>query len=217
MMEELRGVMCTTTMHPTTGTTNKFQDINGVMNNITQTNDKERNNTAFNEAETLPDLVLDNNMTLNEANTMEDEDDAADALLQLSRSDTIPDDTGDNELPIGTLPVDAAPVPITLGKQDVLTAIENFKQSNGITTDKTNDQNTPDFPKSDNNENFDEGVDKKNPDKSPEHPSASEVSPPASPVKGSLVIIKYGIWQKQIINACTNAQGAANEKTVLRS
>ena len=43
-------------------------------------------------------------------NTTEDEDEAAEALLQLSKSDTIPDD--DPELPLGVLLVDAAPVPI---------------------------------------------------------------------------------------------------------
>ena len=85
--------------------------------------------------ETLPDPVLPDNMTFNDANTMEDEDEAAEALLQLSKSDTLPDD--DSELPLGVLPVDAVPVPITLGNQDVLNAIENFKQTNRETDRRT--------------------------------------------------------------------------------
>ena len=68
----------------------------------------------------------------------------AEALLQLSKSDTIPDE--DPELPLGVLPVDAAPVLITLGNQDVLDAIENFKQSNGgtgVTSDNSDSKNMP--------------------------------------------------------------------------
>ena len=99
--------------------------VNGVMKNYTQTPNI---NAEQNEPETLPDLVLNENSTVNEANTTEDEDEAAEALLQLSKSDILPEE--DTELPLGVLPVDAAPVPINLGNQDVLNAIENFKQNN---------------------------------------------------------------------------------------
>ena len=56
----------------------------------------------------LPDRVSPQNIpsALTDANTTEDEDEAAEALLQLSKSDTIPED--DTELPLGVLPVDAA-------------------------------------------------------------------------------------------------------------
>ena len=72
---------------------------------------------------TLPDLVSNTtkptaNLDQMEANTTEDEDDAIEVLLQLSKSmDVIPDEQ--TELPLGTPPVDAAPIPITLGNQDV--------------------------------------------------------------------------------------------------
>ena len=60
----------------------------------------------------------------------------------------------DTELPLGVLPVDAAPVLITLGNQDVLNAIENFKQSNGVTgvTPNNDDSETLGDAKPDNNE-----------------------------------------------------------------
>ena len=104
-------------------------DIKGITKNNTQTTNSEVNDVEHNKSEILLDLVVNNVVTTNEVNTTEDEDEAAEALLQLSKSDTIPDE--DPELPLGVLPVDAAPVPITLGKQDVLNAIENFKQTNG--------------------------------------------------------------------------------------
>ena len=92
--------------------------VNGVTKNSTQTPNIDVSNAEQNEPETLPDLVLNENSAVNEANTTEDEDEAAEALLQLSKSDILPDE--DTELPLGVLPVDAAPVPITLGNQDVL-------------------------------------------------------------------------------------------------
>ena len=79
---------------------------------------------------------------MNEVNTTEDEDEAAEALLQLSKSDMLSED--DTELPLGVLPVDAAPVPITLGNQDVLNAIEkNFKQTNCDTGTGSNNSDDP--------------------------------------------------------------------------
>ena len=96
--------------------------VNGIMKNYTQTPNSDVSNAEQNEPETLPDLVLNENSTVNEANTTEDKDEAAEALLQLSKSDSLPDK--DTELPLGVLPVDAAPVPITLGNQDVLKLIE---------------------------------------------------------------------------------------------
>ena len=127
-------------------------DVKGIMKNYTQTTNSEVNDAEHNESEILLDLVLNNNGTLNKVNTTEDEDEAAEALLQLSKSDTIPDE--DPKLPLGVLPVNAAPVPITLGKQDVLNAIENFKQTNGETrATPDNSVNTNlDGPKKDNNE-----------------------------------------------------------------
>ena len=81
------------------------------------------------EPETLPDLVPTQNIpsAFTDNNTTEDEDEAAEALLQLSKSDTILEDV--TELPLGVLPVDAAPVPIALGNEDILNAIENFKNT----------------------------------------------------------------------------------------
>ena len=112
---ELNGVTSNSTMQLTNELKTRNTDINGVMENATQTGNSEGNDAVHIEAETLPDLVLTNNMTLNEANTTEDQDEAAEALLQLSKLDTIPDDSP--ELPLGVLPVDVAPVPITLGNQ----------------------------------------------------------------------------------------------------
>ena len=132
--------------------------VNGVMKNYTQTPNI---NAEQNEPETLPDLVLNENSTVNQANTTEDEDEAAEALLQLSKSDSLPDE--DTELPLGVLPINAAPVPITLGNQDVLNAIENFKQSNGETgiTPNNNVPKTPGDAKQDNNKKENNNKDKK--------------------------------------------------------
>ena len=107
--------------------------------------------TADNEPsdETLPDLAspalmfpINDNL---ENNITEDEDDAAEALLQLSQTDMIMDD--ETKLPLGTLPVDTAPVPIVLGNQDVLNAIENLKQSetgnNTTNLEKDTEQSEP--------------------------------------------------------------------------
>ena len=146
---ELNGVMNNSTMQLTEELKMRNMDVNGVTENVTQTTHSEVNDADHIKAETLPDLVLTNNVTLNEANTTEDEDEdeAAEALLQLSKSDTIPDE--DPELPLGVLPVDAAPLPITLGNQDVLNAIENFKQTNGetgVTPNNSDNKKVPDDP-----------------------------------------------------------------------
>ena len=139
--------------------TNDGTELNGVTNNI-QTTDTKPNESNIKgvtddrtqvttgvqigdgtspdvdqtEPETLPDLVSTQNIpsAYTDTNTTEDKDEAAEALLQLSKSDTIPED--DIELPLGVLPVDAAPVPITLGNEDVLNAIENFKNTESETT-----------------------------------------------------------------------------------
>ena len=123
-------------------------------------------------------------------NTTEDEDEAAEALLELSKSDILPEE--DTELPLGVLPVDAAPVSITLGNQDILNAIENVKQNNGETGTASNNDNpkTPEDAKQDNNEKENKNKDKR--DKT-EPQSAPESSPPTSPAKGNLVIVKHGI------------------------
>ena len=178
----------------------------------------------MNDAETLPDLVLPNNMTLNEANTTEDEDEAAEALLQLSKSDTLPDD--DSELPLGLLPVDVAPVPITLGEQDILNAIENFKQDNGITSQNTSlngvtatvvsDQNALEIPKGDNSKKENNDNDKKKTEETIEKQSGSEPTPPTSPTKGSLVIIKHGIWRKRITKRTYNCMRCDKRKNRTR-
>ena len=120
----INGVTYNSITKATEGSKEGPNDVNGIPENTTQMVNNEEN-------ETLPDLVLTNNMAVNEANTTEDEDEVTEALLQLSKSDTIPDE--ESELPLGVLPVDAAPVPITLGNQDVLDVIENFKQSNNGT------------------------------------------------------------------------------------
>ena len=190
---ELNGVMNNSTMQLTNELKTRNTDVNAVMENTTQTGDCEVNDAVYIEAEMLPDLVLTNNMTLNKANTTEDEDEAAEALLQLSKSDTISDD--DPKLPLGVLPVDAAPVPITLGNQDVLNAIENFKQTNGktgVTTNNSDNKNVPDDLKND-NEKENKNKNKKDKSEITEHQSAPESSPPTSPTKGSLVIVKHGI------------------------
>ena len=166
-------------------------EVNGVTKNYTQTSNSEVSNAEQNKPETLPDLVLNENSTVSEANTTEDEDEAAAALLQLSKSVSLPDE--DTELPLGVLPVDAAPVPITLGNQDVLNAIENFKQTNGetgVTSDNSDNTKMPDVSKKDNNKKENNNKDKKD---NSEPQSTPESSPPTSPAKGSLVIVKHGI------------------------
>ena len=164
--------------------------VNGVMKNSMQTPTSDMSNAEQNKPETLPDLVLNENSTVNEVNTTEDEDEAAEALLQLSKSDTLPDE--DTELPLGVLPVDAAPVLITLGNQDVLNAIENFKQNNGETgiTPNNNDPKTSGDAKQNNNEKENNNKNKKD---NTEPQSAPESSPLTSPAKGNLVIVKHGI------------------------
>ena len=164
--------------------------LNGVMKNSMQTPNIDVSNAEQNEPETLPDLVLNENSAVNEANTTEDEDKAAEALLQLSKSDILPEE--DTELPLDVLPVDAAPVLINLGNQDDLNAIENFKQNNVETGISSNndDPKTPGDTKQDNNEKENKNKDKKD---NTEPQSTPESSPPTSPAKGNLVIIKHGI------------------------
>ena len=145
---KLNGVTNSSTMQLTEELKMRHMNINGITESVTQSTNSEVNDTEHIEAKTLPDLVVTNNVTLNEANTTEDEDEAAEALLQLSKLDTIPDE--DPELPLGLLPVDAAPVPITLGNQDVLNAVENFKQTNGetgVTPDNSDNKKVLDKPK----------------------------------------------------------------------
>ena len=80
--------------------------LNGVTKNYMQTSNSDVSNAKQNEAETLLDLVLNENSAVNEANTTEDNDEAAEALLQLSKWDSLANE--DTELPLGVLPVDAA-------------------------------------------------------------------------------------------------------------
>ena len=186
---ELKGVMTNDDIPLATQQETDTAEINGIMTTPMQ------NNPEQNEPETLPDLVLNENSVVNEVNTTEDEDEVAEALLQLSKSDILPED--DTELPLGVLSIDAAPVPITLGNQDVLNAIENFKQTNGETgtgSNNSDDPKTPEDVKRDNNKKENKNNDKKN---NMEPQSAPESSPPTSPAKGNLVIIKHGIWRKK--------------------
>ena len=147
------------------------------------------------ELDTLPDLVLNSKTDVINGNITEDTNEVADALLQLSQSDILPEENP--ELPIGVLPVDAAPVPITLGNDDVLNTIENFKQNNKETgrvpsvNDNTNRENT--------NNNSNEKENKKSHETEDEEPkqTADEPTTPTSPAKGSLVIVKHGIKRKK--------------------
>ena len=191
---ELKGVTTTQNIQVTEQHETDTVGVNGVMKNSTQTPNSDMSNAEQNEPETLPDLVVNENSTVNEANTTEDEDKAAEALLQLSKSDILPEE--DTELPLGVLPVDAAPVLITLGNQDVLNAIENFKQNNGDTGIPSNndDPKTPGDAKQDNNEKENKNKDKKD---NTEPQSTPESSPLTSPAKGNLVIIKNGIRRKK--------------------
>ena len=191
---ELKGVMNTQNTQVAEQHDMDTVGVNGVTKNYTQTPNSDVSNAEQNEPETLPDLVLNENSTVNEVNTTEDEDEAAEALLQLSKSDSLPDE--DTELPLGVLPVDAAPVPLTLGNQDVLNTIENFKQSNGetgVTPNKDNPK-TPGDAKQDNNEKENNNKDKKD---NTEPQSAPESSPLTSPAKGNLMIVKHGIGRKK--------------------
>ena len=186
---ELKGVTTTDDIPLATQQETDTAGINGITKTPLQ------NNSEQNEPETLLDLVLNENSVVNEANTTEDEDEAAEALLQLSKLDILPED--DTELPLGVLPIDAAPVPITLGNQDVLNVIENFKQKNGETGTGSNNSDDPKIPedvKCDNNEKENKNKDKKN---NTEPQSAPESSPPTSPAKGNLVIVKHGIRRKK--------------------
>ena len=119
-----------------TNETNEEGKTNGITNkanNVENTNESLDNGTVQLQAntqsdpmnKTLPDLVSNVENPTNdylEANTTKDEDDAVEALLQLSKSTDVLLEV-DTELPIGTPPVDVALVPIALGNQDVLNAI----------------------------------------------------------------------------------------------
>ena len=186
---KLKGVMTTDDIPSTTQQKTDTTGINGITKTPTQSNSEQ------NEPETLLDLVLNENSVVNKVNTTEDEDEAAEALLQLSKSDILPED--DTELPLGVLPVDAAPVLITLGNQDVFNVIENFKQKNGETGTGSNNSDDPKISedvKCDNNEKENKNKDKKN---NTEPQSTPESSPPTSPAKGNLVIVKHGIRRKK--------------------
>ena len=186
---KLKGVMTTDDIPPATQHETDTAGVNGVTKTPMQSNSEQ------NEPETLLDLVLNENSAVNETNTTEDEDEAAEALLQLSKSDILPEE--DTELPLGVLPVDAAPVLITLGNQDVLNVIENFKQNNGetgIASNNNNDPKTPEDAKWDNNEKENKNKDNKD---NTEPKSAPESSPLTSPAKGNLVIVKHGIRRKK--------------------
>ena len=187
---KLKGVMTTQNIQVAEQHETDTVGVNGITKNSTQTLNTDVSNAEQNEPETLPDLVLNENSTVNEANTTEDEDKAAEALLQLSKSDILPEE--DTELCLGVLPVDAAPVPITLGNQDVLNTIENFKQNNGETGIPSNndDPKTPGDTKQDNNKKENKNKDKKD---NTEPQSAPESSSLTSPAKGNLVIMKHGI------------------------
>ena len=67
------------TYHYATHQETDTAEINSVMTTPTQ------NTPEQNECETLPDLVLNKNSVVNKVNTTEDEDEAAEALLQLSK------------------------------------------------------------------------------------------------------------------------------------
>ena len=124
----------------------------------------------------------------------------------------------DTELPLGVLPVYAAPVLITLGNQDVLNAIENFKQTNGETGTGSNNSHNPKIPedvKHNNNEKENKNNDKKN---NTEPQSAPESSPLTSPAKGNLVIVKHGIQrEKRAQDVPTNVHDVINVKAAHRN
>ena len=88
---ELKGVTNTPNMHVVKQPCTDPVGVNGVTKNYTQTSNSDVSNAKQNEPETLPDLVLNENSTVNEANTTEDEDEAAEALLQLSKSNSLPE------------------------------------------------------------------------------------------------------------------------------
>ena len=90
---ELKGVMTTDDISLATQQETDTAGVNGITKTPTQSNSEQ------NEPETLPDLVLNENNAVNEVNTTEDEDEDAEALLQLSKLDILPED--DTELPLG--------------------------------------------------------------------------------------------------------------------
>ena len=88
---ELKGVMITQNIQVAERHDTNTVGVNGVTKNSTQTLNSDMISAEQNEPETLLDLVLNENSTVNEANTTEDQDEAAEASLQLSKSDTLPD------------------------------------------------------------------------------------------------------------------------------
>ena len=86
---KLKGVTTTDDIQSVTQHKTDTVGVNGIT--------KTQSNSEQNEPETLPDLVLNENSAVNEVNTTEDEDEAAEALLQLSKLDILPEE--DTELP----------------------------------------------------------------------------------------------------------------------
>ena len=152
------------------------------------------------ELDTLPDLVLNSKP---DGKKTDDTNEVADALLQLSQSDILPEDN--SELPIGILPVDTAPVPIALGNEDVLNAIENFKQNNNEPGRllSANDYANTEHLDDNNNEKENKEVQKSHESGEKESKqTAGELTKPTSPSKRSLVIVKHGIKRKKS-SGCT--------------
>ena len=84
--------------------------------------------------------------------------------------------------------MDAAPLPITLGKQDVLNAIENMKKMEDNTKSEMNKYGDK------NKEQDDKNIEEKNKKLKAQDKNKT---PPTSPNKGSLVIVKHGIRRKR--------------------
>ena len=92
--------------------------------------------------------------------------------------------------------MDAALVPIALGNQDVLNAIENLKKNEMETN--TGTQKSDDQPEPQNKKDKKDNTEKENKDEDKKKHVTSE-TPPTLPNKGSLVIVKHGIKRKQSI------------------
>ena len=86
-------------------------------------------------------------------------------------------------------------LPITLGNEDVLNAIENFKNTESETTTTKDKKAGSDDSKSDQDGSKDIGGEKENKDDTEANEQKSQLtleSPPTS-TKGNLVIVKHGI------------------------
>ena len=79
---ELKGVTITQNIQVVEQHDTDTVGVNGITKNYTLTPNSDVSNAEQNEPETLPDLVLNENSTVNEVNTTEDKDEAAEALLQ---------------------------------------------------------------------------------------------------------------------------------------